>query len=438
LENFVGNYLFCCEHKRLTAEHFPVSFGKTLQARKLQQNTEEKSSAGRLFVTSLTFAFFSTMIMETLTGIFLLDLTATFFGPPNTVSIATTGQLVTLSSVVSVFFGVLLGVLTVKYNHKKLLLLGVLGITLGTVGCFFAPDFLFMQIFYSIEGIGTVIVNAMAFVLIGEFLVLNRRAKATGWVIAGAPMAGVASALVVNFFFSGLGGWRSFLLWFALPISLVALAAAFFGVPLSSQEPKVTVGNEAYLSSFKQVFLQKSGAACLVGNMFRQTAIGYGVVYSATFFRDKFGLSIGDAALFVLGVTALFALSSIIGGQLVNKVGRKRQLVATLVIATPALVLAAFVPNLWVAIALHYVFFFIFSLSNSPSVSLTLEQAPESRGTMMSMSGMFVTLGMLMGAAVGGVALVLAGWLGVLLTFAVLTLTSAAIYFFLTKDPCRK
>jgi len=375
--------------------------------------------------------------METTTSIFLLDVTASFFGTPNPVSIATTGQLVTLSSIVSIFFGVLLGVLTVKYNHRRLLLGGVLGITLGAVGCLLAPNFMFFQIFYSVEGIGTIIVNTMAFALIGEFLVLNKRPKAIGWVIAGASIAGIASAIMVNFFFSGVEGWRSFLLWFALPVSLIALTATFFGVPSAPQKPIVTAGERYYLNSFKQVFLRKSAPACLVGNLLRQTAIGYVVIYSATFFRTQFGLSVSDAALFVLGITILFTIGSVAGGHLVNRIGRKRQLVTVLIIAAPFLLVAPFTRVLWIAVALHYVFYFIFSLSNSPNVSLTLEQVPESRGTMMSMSTIFITLGFLMAAVVGGVALVLAGWTGVLLTFAVLCLAAAAVVAFLTIDPCK-
>ena len=402
----------------------------------MQQNLDEKTSTARFFVPSLTVAFFSTMIIETITSIFLLDLTATFFGPPNPVSIATTGQLVTLSSVVSVAFGVLMGVLAVRYEHKRLLLAGVLAVILGTVGCFLAPNFIFMQIFYSIEGIGSIIVNTMAFVLIGEILVLNKRATATGWVIAGAPLAGIASSIVVNFFFSGTLGWRSFLLLFALPISLVALAASFFGVPTSSQKIRKKVEKGAYLTSFRQVFLQRSAPSCLVGNLFRYTLIGYVVVYSATFFRDKFGLLVGNAALFVLGLTSLFAIGSVLGGRLVNRVGRKRQLVVITIIASPFLMLVPFVSNLWLAVALTYVFYFLLSLTNSASVNLALEQAPDSQGMMMSMNSIFVTLGLLVGAAVGGVALVLAGWTGVILTFSALCLIAAAIYFFLTKDPC--
>lgn len=410
--------------------------GNTLQAEKVVQSTDEKSSAGRLFVPVLFLAFFSTWIIESLTRVFLIDVTATFFGSPNPVSIATTGQLVTISGAVSVVFGVLLGVLSVRYNLKNLLLLGVLCVTLGTVGCLLAPNFLFMQIFYPVEGIGTVMVSSMAFALVGEFLILSKRPKATGWIIAGASLAGLASSLVISLFFSGAGGWRSYLTWFALPISLVSLAAVYFGVP-SYQKPRRTVGKEAYLSSFKQVFLKRSAAGCLMGGMFRQAIIGYGSVYSATFFRDQFGLSLASAALFVLGFLALVSLGSILGGHLVNRVGRKRLLVATLVISSPALVPVAFVPNLWIAMTLTYSFFFIFSMSNSPSVSLTLEQAPESRGTMMSMLEIFVTLGLALGAALGGAALVLSGWTGLILTFAALELIAAATFFFLTKDPCR-
>jgi len=69
-------------------------------------------------------------------------------------------------------------------------------------------------------------------------------------------------------------------------------------------------------------------------------------------------------------------------------------------------------------------------------MSLTIEQVPDSRGTMMSINAIFITLGLALGGAVGGVALVLGGWISVLLSFAALSLIAVAIYFFFTKDPC--
>ena len=388
-----------------------------------------------MFVPILMLAFSSTWIIESLTGVFLLDVTTTFFGSPTPTSIAATAQLVAISSVVSVIFGFMLGALSVRFNHKKLLLIGVFGVALGTAGCFLAPNFSFMQVFFPIEGIGTATVSAMSFALVGRFLPLNRRPKAIGWILAGSPIAGLAGALVIYLFFSGAGSWQSYLLWFALPVSLISLAAVVFVVPSAPQEPKTT-GRE-YFSSFKHVFLKKSAAACLVGTMFRMAALTWATIYFATFIRTQFNLSLSIAALIVLVGTAISVLADVIGGYFVNRIGRKRQLVSTLVISSIALVAVAFVPDLWVVLILSWVGGFIFGAGFPAGTSLHLEQVPEFRGTMMSMTNVFATLGMGLGAAVGGVALVLTGWTGLILTFASMQLIAAAIFFFLTKDPCR-
>ncbi len=401
----------------------------------MQQNPGEKSPVGKLFVPSLTVAFFSMWIIEALTGIFLLDVATTFFGPPNPTSIAVTAQLVTISGAVSVVVGIILGVLSVRYNHKKLLLLGVLGVMFGILGCFLAPNFLFMQIFYPVEGIGTTLIDAMTLALVGELLILSKRGRATGWVIAGAPMATVAGALVIYLFFSGAGGWRSFLLWFALPISLVSLVAVYFGVPSSPQKSK-TFGREAYLSSFKQVFLKKSAAGCLIGTMLRQASFAWAIVYSVAFYRDKFGLPTESGALIALGSAGFAVLANILGGYLVNRVGRRRLQIAALIGSGLPLAFIAFIPNLWIVLAVNFSHVLVFIIGVPAGASLALEQAPESRGTMMSMSTIFVFFGFSLGAALGGVALVLSGWIGLILTFVTLQILAAATFFFLTKDPC--
>ena len=400
------------------------------------QSAEEKSSVGRLFVPSLAVAFFSTWIIESLTGVFLVDVASEFFGSSNPVAIATTGQLVTISSVVSIVFALLLGILSVRYDHKRLLLIGNFSVTLGILGCFLAPEFLFMQFFFPVEGIGTVAIGAMSLTLVGELLVVSRRPKAIGWILAGNSLAGIISSLVISLFFSSTGDWRSYLLWFAMPISIMSLVATYFFVPSTTQKPKV-IGKKAYLDSFKHVLLKKSAASCLFGIMFRQAGFAWAIVYFATFFRQQFGLSLFSVALLGLVAGAIFALANIVGGHLAHRIGRKRQLVATLVLSSPALILVALIPNLWVVLILSWAGGFIYAMSFPASASLLLEQAPESRGTMMSIRTIFGTFGMGLGTALGGVALIVSGWVGLILTFATMQLISAAVFFFLTKDPCR-
>ena len=197
----------------------------------MQQTTDEKASAGRFFVLSLTLACFSLYVVDSLATVYLLDLTVAFFGSPDPALVAITSQLGTVASVVSVTVGFLLGAISVRFNHKKLLVLGTSCVAVGALGCFLAPNFLFLQIFYAIEGIGSMIASVMAMVLVGEMLSLSQRPKAIGWIAAGSPIAGIVGNLVISFFFSTANGWRSFLLWFALPVSLIVLAVAYFGVP---------------------------------------------------------------------------------------------------------------------------------------------------------------------------------------------------------------
>ena len=262
------------------------------------QSTDE-TSVGKLFVPSLAAVFFSTWIIESLTGIFLVDVATEFFGSSNPATIATTGQLVTISSGVSVIFALLLGFLSVKYSHKILLLMGSFCVTVGILGCFLAPEFLFLQFFFPIEGIGTAVISAMAFTLVGEFLIVSKRPKAIGWILAGNSLAGIISSLVISLFFSGTGGWRSYLLLFALPVSTISLAAAYFFVPSTPKKPEI-IRKKAYLSSFKQALLKKSAAACLIGVTFRQAAFAWGIVYFSSLLITQFELPISSVAQTVL------------------------------------------------------------------------------------------------------------------------------------------
>jgi len=404
----------------------------------MRQSTEEQSSTTRLFVPSLTLAFFSTYVIELLTGLYLVDVAIEFFGSSNPVSIATASQLVTISSVAAVIAGLMVGVLSVRFSHKMLLLLGISCVTIGILGCYLAQSFVLVQIFYPIEGVGTMVVGAMSFALVGEFLMLSKRGKATGWIVAGGPIGGILANFVASIFFKEAGAsWRPFLLWFALPISLVALVSVHFAVPSYSHRFTGRIGKDSYFSSFKKVFLKKSAAGCLLGNMMRQAGFAWGV-FSITFFRTQFGVSLELGTLISLGGAVVFTLAILTGGQLINRFGRKRLLVSTLIFSIPFLPLIAFIPNLWIALAVNWVGSFIYAMGFPGSVNLTLEQTPEFRGTMMSMSSIFITLGFGLGTALGGTVLAFfENYLAVILTFITLQFTAAAIYFFLTKDPCR-
>ena len=401
----------------------------------LEPDSSEESSAGRLFVPSLTLANFSLFIVDLIAGVFLLGVTTTFFGSTEPVFVAITSQLATVASLVSAIFAVLLGVLSVKFNHKKLLVLGASCIPLGALGCSLAPNLIFLLVFFAIEGIGTVVVMVMTMTLVGEMLALKKRPKATGWIMTGPSFAQMAGTLVISFFFADVRSWRSYLLWFALPVSLVALVAAFFGVPSSAKMRREIVGRADFLSSFKQVFLNKSAAACLIGNMFTAASIMWAVFFAA-FFMTRFGLSFATVVLILFGMAPTGILGLILGGYLVNRGGRRKLWLITSSIAGVTLPLLAFVPELWIVLMIVYSREFISAIGRPAVTNLTFEQAPESRGTMLSINTFLNWVGASIGGAVGGLALAFFGYTGVILAFAAMLLISVAIFFFLVKDPC--
>ena len=66
--------------------------------------------------------------------------------------------------------------------------------------------------------------------------------------------------------------------------------------------------------------------------------------------------------------------------------------------------------------------------------SLALEQVPGFRGPMMSMNSVASSLGSAIGAALGGLVLVLMDWAVLGIVFGAMTLLAAMMYYMLTND----
>ncbi len=385
------------------------------------------------FVFSLAIAVFGTSMLDVLASLFLVDIAKTFLGSSNNASLAVVSQILTISSIAAVIFGILNGFLSVKFRHKTLLLFGALCIVVGALGCFFAPSLFWMMIFYPFDGIGTIIVIAMAFSMIGETLPLEKRAKSIGLVTS----AGIFSS-AVGFawagFLSSIAGWHSYLLWYVIPISFIALILVYLIVP--SRKIETTINRSNYINSFKQVLLNKSAVACLFGNMFI-IAAGIWSFFAATFWRRQYGLPVQTVGIITLVVVLLYAVGSITGGRMINRCGRKRLTIASWVGRGLLIGAIVFMPEFWSAFLTSCLATFVGGIAVSSGHSLTLEQAPLNRGTMMSISGVFGSIGASIGVSSGGLALGMFGFQLLGFTLGMFGLISAMIVYFFAKDPCR-
>jgi predicted MFS family arabinose efflux permease len=271
----------------------------------------------------------------------------------------------------------------------------------------------------------------MAFTLIGEWLPVEKRARSIG-IVTSSGILSTAIGFAIAGYAANLGGWRSYLTWYVLPIALVALFLAFFLVP--NRQKKLDAPGHSFSASFKAVMLNKSAAACLVGNML----IAAGAVWSffaATFWRKQYFLDVQVVAIITIAVTLVYSLGSFIGGRLVNRVGRKRFVVCSWFSRGVLIGSIVLMPDALSALFFSFVATFVGGFSVTGGHSLFLEQAPGSKGTMMSMGGVFASVGVTLGVSFGGLALVFGFvWLGLLL--GALCMFSALIILFFAKEPC--
>jgi len=395
-------------------------------------HAKERSSRGRLFLPSLAFSYFATGPLGVLISLLLIDIGETFG-----VSEGVMGQINTLYSIVAVVIALLMGILSLRFKHKSLLLMGLLFIGISALGCLVAPDFNWMLVSYSLSGLGGAMVSPMCVTMIGEHFPLEKRASAVGWIIAGGALSFVIEAPLIASI-AGLGGWRLAIIGFVIPILLTSLLLAFISLPSISHSRQPTVNGKTYLKSFKRVLSGRSPIACLTGDALRQASFIAILIYGASFFMRRFLVSIDFASIWILGAASCYTLGSLVSSPIVNRFGRKTSTVLTAFLAGIFTITYACVFNLWLSLTLGFIDSWFFGMVTSAANSLTLEQVPEFRGTMMSIDTAAINLGSAFGTALGGLALLSFGYEGLGIALGVMGVAAAVVFHFLTTDPTHK
>ena len=132
-----------------------------------------------------------------------------------------------------------------------------------------------------------------------------------------------------------------------------------------------------------------------------------------------------------------YTFGSLISGRFVDRVGRKPFTATTALLAGSFTVSFVFVPNFWFSLLLNLVAAFVFGMFTAAAISLTLEQVPAYRGTMMSVDSAFVNLGYALGAAVGGMTLLGFGYEGLGATLGLFGIVAAVVFYLFARDPTR-
>lgn len=389
---------------------------------------EARRPTSFLFLPSLVLASFAINPLSLIASFLLVDIAVTFES-----SVGVVSQLNTCAFGVSMILALVMGLLSDRYDHKLLLLVGLIAMSFSCLGSGLASSFGLMFLLYSLSGIGLAMVNPMTTSLVGDYLQLERRAGAIGLIMAAGSVAYLVGA-PVSVVIAGTYGWRGAVLFFAVPVSVASLTLAVVGLPSAERSHEASAGQDSILISIREVFSDRSAASCLLGTVLRAAQFVAIVIYGPSFFRQRLHVSAEYASLLLAAAAFCYTVGSLGSGYLVNRLGRKRPTVLTAFLAGVFTISYAYVSDFWISVLLNLLASWFSGALATSAVSLTLEQVPRFRGTMMSINSAAASLGNVVGGAVGGLTLLSLGYEGMGGILGLMGISGAVVYQFLTMN----
>jgi predicted MFS family arabinose efflux permease len=387
---------------------------------------ESDMTQNRMLFPSLFLAYYANWSPMVISSLLLIEIAESF----NT-TIGVAGQMNTFSSALAIFAAISAGLLSIKYGPRKILLTGLAIHIISGLGAGLSPNLITLFVTYSMSGIALALVGPMGSTLVGEQIPIEKRPNAISWLIVATTLPFVIGSPIVGYL-QTLGGWRLSFFLYHLPLVLLTLFLAYRNIPRSEIDPESDV---RLLSGIRGV-LSDSSARSILAGITLTAATYYSIfVYSVSFYRVQFNIPLGWATIIVSTSNLLNILGTLSGGRLVNLFGRKPITVYGCVMAGIVSISYVLVPSMWVSLGIVLLGTVIFGFLSTAFFSLTLEQVPEFRGSMMSLFSAFMNLGMVLGASVGGFALIGGDWVFMGVSIGVLGLIGAMVLKIWAVDP---
>ncbi len=396
----------------------------------------------KLLLLGILSAVFAVNVIDVFVPLMLPEIANTYG-----ISRAAAANLTAYSLLAGVVTGFALSALSIRIRYKMLLILGVLTTPISVLGVYLAPSFWLAQVFYALNGVGSVIVAAMSPALIADLYPLSKKAVRISWIASTAYIAILVANPITGFLSNSVvSSWRNSLLWFLLPVTSVSLLFVVLFVPSKTSTLHDNARKAPFMSGFRAIMSNRSALACLTHSL-----LG-GVWMAASIFGQSFNADIFSLSPALRGILASVTMGVLvggilIGGFLVNPLGRKRMMVTSAFIAVVASVfsyaLMLVVPNLWLRVSLGFVSAFLGGFVFVAGPNLAVEQVPIYRGTMMSLAGGLGGLGRASGVFIAGAILSLlgnsiGGYATAIGVLAVIGLTGTLNLVLFAKDPCKQ
>jgi predicted MFS family arabinose efflux permease len=388
----------------------------------MKQSNTKSTDPSKLTVYALGLSRYAPRGANLVAGVLLIEIGATFGLP-----VGVANQLNATHSLLSLLTALAMGVLSIKFGMEMLLFAGIGLSMVSAVGCLLAPSFQALFLLYSLNGVAWSLIYPMSVALVGELIPQERRADAMSKLFAVPPIITVFGSPFIGF----IGDWRRALLLYAIPIAAASLILVRLSIPLrKTKRRKVELA-----SAFRTIITNASALTCLFYFLLNSVAWQIIGVLSISFLREYHYLSKAFTSLIYSGFAIAVFVGALSGGRIVNKYGRKPSTVFITVVYGVTAILFVLVPNAYVAAGLGILACLLAGLRQPAINSLTIEQIPEIRGSIMSLSTASGNVGGMIGAAVAGFLLLKYGWIAAGVFLASAAVLAGIVLQFFAKDP---
>lgn len=346
----------------------------------------------------------------------------------------TTGQAGLVAAaygVPGIVIAVVAGPYSDRLGRKVFLVFGSLVMGIGTLLSAVAPTFELLVLTRALAGVGASVIFPNVNATIGDLFAYRERGRAISTVIAMNTMASIIGLPVAGIVAEATS-WRVSV---AIVGLLAVTAAALLFRLLPNRRPDADPGRARTL--YWQILSNRSAVAAIVSSLMGALFWFTWATFFIVFFQQTYDLSLGTASTVGLTMGVGVLIGSQVGGRLGDRIGHKWIVAGSIVISAALLVLQTNVPMpLAAAAALNLALSAVIGARFATNNALLSEQVPDARGTMFAVSASVVSVGMVAGAAIGGILVDGFGFGAVgLFCGAVAVIASVIVVAFVTEEP---
>ena len=317
------------------------------------------------------------------------------------VSVATAGQLRTVSGLVAGATALAAGLLAARVGLRELLGVGLGTLALGSVLSAAAPSFAALAAAQTLVGAGIGISYSVAVAAVAEWVPPEGRSRVLSIVLLGPPLAWIVGMPAVGFL--GEASWR--LAWIVVPLAPAIVAFALLVRRPSTPPAEVRAG-------LRTVLRQPGVVRWSTGELLAFSGWAGSLVFMGALFVESYDLSIAATGL-ILGFGALvYVPGNLLFRRWIDEHDRLLLVGLALAAACTVVVLGAARESLWLSIGLFGVLSFLAGGRTLAGSARSLHLAPALRLGVTGVRTAALQLGYFVGAAVGGAALGAGGYSG--------------------------